>query len=264
MKRISIRNCSFTFDVCDEWNYYNNGRKSNPIKPKQKNERKSNEMCVGDVNDAVVLQRYSTYVSEDHVIVGNAAVLRCHIPSFVADMVDVDHWLIDDVTITSSSSSSNDEHSHWGIHHYHHLPRLLLLLLLLFFLLLLLQVLQRSTLISSRVWAGNEVMVTACDVIIRIRSARCMVGFFEDSLGILSRVLEALQELFEGLPEFFLNSAGVIGVWQILRGGLKGGGEGGVGGGGWWFYGYHFKSFHRRDSLKVFQVHFQSILKKKT
>ena len=39
-----------------------------------------------------------------------------------------------------------------------------------------------------------------------------MVGFFEDSLGILSRVLEALQELFEGLPEFFLNSAGVIGV----------------------------------------------------
>ena len=108
-------------------------------------------MCVGDVNDAVVLQRYSTYVSEDHVIVGNAAVLRCHIPSFVADMVNVDHWLIDDVTITSSSSSSNDEHSHWGIHHYHHLPRLLLLLLLLFFLLLLLQVLQRSTLISSRV-----------------------------------------------------------------------------------------------------------------
>ena len=57
----------------------------------------------------MVLQSYSTYVSEDHVILGNAAVLRCHIPSYVADMVDVDHWLIDDNTL-----SSNNQHSDWG------------------------------------------------------------------------------------------------------------------------------------------------------
>lgn len=55
----------------------------------------------------VVLQSYSTYVSEDHVILGNAAILRCHIPSFVADTVHVDHWLIDENIISSTSD--------WGI-----------------------------------------------------------------------------------------------------------------------------------------------------
>ena len=44
----------------------------------------------------MVLQTYSIYVPEEHVILGNAAVLRCHIPSFVADAVGVDHWLVDD------------------------------------------------------------------------------------------------------------------------------------------------------------------------
>nr|ACC65888.1 Down syndrome cell adhesion molecule isoform [Daphnia pulex] len=53
---------------------------------------------------AVVLQSYSTYVSEDHVILGNAAVLRCHIPSYVADTVHVDHWLVDDHLISSTSN----------------------------------------------------------------------------------------------------------------------------------------------------------------
>jgi hypothetical protein len=55
----------------------------------------------------VVLQSYSTYVSEDHVILGNAAVLRCHIPSYVADTVHVDHWLVDEHLISSTSN--------WGI-----------------------------------------------------------------------------------------------------------------------------------------------------
>lgn len=54
-----------------------------------------------------MLQSYSTYVSEDHVILGNAAILRCHIPSFVADTVHVDHWLIDENIISSTSD--------WGI-----------------------------------------------------------------------------------------------------------------------------------------------------
>ncbi|KZS21906.1 putative Down Syndrome cell adhesion molecule protein 1 [Daphnia magna] len=56
-----------------------------------------------DVRWLVVLQSYSTYVSEDHVILGNAAILRCHIPSFVADTVHVDHWLIDENIISSTS-----------------------------------------------------------------------------------------------------------------------------------------------------------------
>ena len=61
----------------------------------------------GANNMLVVLQSYSTYVSEDHVILGNAAVLRCHIPSFVADTVHVDHWLVDDHIISATSN--------WGI-----------------------------------------------------------------------------------------------------------------------------------------------------
>ena len=50
----------------------------------------------------VVWQTYSPYISEDHVIRGNAAILRCQIPSFVADVVFVDHWLIDDSVISNS------------------------------------------------------------------------------------------------------------------------------------------------------------------
>lgn len=50
----------------------------------------------------VVWQTYAPYMSEEHVIRGNAATLRCHIPSFVADLVDVDHWLVDDVVLRSS------------------------------------------------------------------------------------------------------------------------------------------------------------------
>jgi hypothetical protein len=63
----------------------------------------------------VVLQSYSTYVSEDHVILGNAAVLRCHIPSYVADTVHVDHWLVDDHIISSTSN--------WGINFLPHLSK---------------------------------------------------------------------------------------------------------------------------------------------
>lgn len=59
----------------------------------------------------VVLQSYSTYVSEDHVILGNAALLRCHIPSYVADTVQVDHWLVDDRIIQLSGAAASTE---WG------------------------------------------------------------------------------------------------------------------------------------------------------
>jgi hypothetical protein len=54
-------------------------------------------------------------VSEDHVILGNAAVLRCHIPSYVADTVHVDHWLVDDHIISSTSN--------WGINFLPHLSK---------------------------------------------------------------------------------------------------------------------------------------------
>lgn len=55
----------------------------------------------------MVLQTYSIYVPEEHVILGNAAVLRCHIPSFVADTVHVDHWLVDERIVAPSSSAQS-------------------------------------------------------------------------------------------------------------------------------------------------------------
>jgi len=60
----------------------------------------------------VVLQSYSTSIPEDHVILGNAALLRCHIPSYVADTVTVDHWLVDETVVQLTPNNLNDQR--WG------------------------------------------------------------------------------------------------------------------------------------------------------
>lgn len=44
---------------------------------------------------AVVSQYYDTDVNKAYVIRGNAAVLKCEIPSFVADFVSVVSWHTD-------------------------------------------------------------------------------------------------------------------------------------------------------------------------
>ncbi|XP_046591198.1 Down syndrome cell adhesion molecule-like protein Dscam2 isoform X15 [Neodiprion lecontei] len=52
-----------------------------------------------DVNvRAVVGQRYAVNVMDEHVLRGNAAILKCHIPSFVAEFVEVDSWVQDEST----------------------------------------------------------------------------------------------------------------------------------------------------------------------
>lgn len=45
---------------------------------------------------AVVAQAYETRVSDEFVIRGNAAILKCSIPSFVADFVTVQAWVTND------------------------------------------------------------------------------------------------------------------------------------------------------------------------
>ena len=42
---------------------------------------------------AVVTQVYETYVNQEHVITGNDVLVKCDIPSFVADFVSVTNWL---------------------------------------------------------------------------------------------------------------------------------------------------------------------------
>lgn len=44
----------------------------------------------------VVSQYYVTEAENEYVIRGNSAVMKCKIPSFVADFVQIDSWISDD------------------------------------------------------------------------------------------------------------------------------------------------------------------------
>lgn len=43
----------------------------------------------------VVTQYYEADASKEHVIRGNAAIIKCHVPSFNAEFVDVVSWHTD-------------------------------------------------------------------------------------------------------------------------------------------------------------------------
>ena len=45
--------------------------------------------------DAVVGQNYQVHVHDEYVLLGNAGLLRCLVPSFVSDFVLIDGWLDD-------------------------------------------------------------------------------------------------------------------------------------------------------------------------
>ncbi|XP_046813656.1 Down syndrome cell adhesion molecule-like protein Dscam2 isoform X4 [Vespa crabro] len=49
-------------------------------------------------DEKVVGQRYAVNVMDEHVLRGNAAIIKCHIPSFVAEFVEVDSWIEDNTT----------------------------------------------------------------------------------------------------------------------------------------------------------------------
>ncbi|KAJ9598740.1 hypothetical protein L9F63_026727, partial [Diploptera punctata] len=49
-------------------------------------------------SDYVVTQRYEVNVMDEHVLRGNTAIIKCHIPSFVADYVFVSSWLENEKT----------------------------------------------------------------------------------------------------------------------------------------------------------------------
>lgn len=48
------------------------------------------------VSIAVVPQSYSVNIMDEHVLRGNAAIIKCHIPSFVIDFVYVSSWILDE------------------------------------------------------------------------------------------------------------------------------------------------------------------------
>lgn len=50
----------------------------------------------------MVVQNYVTEAENEYVIRGNTAIVKCKIPSFVADFVSVDAWIADnDTTFTA-------------------------------------------------------------------------------------------------------------------------------------------------------------------
>lgn len=75
---------------------------------------------------AVVGQRYAVNVMDEHVLRGNAAIIKCHIPSFVAEFVEVDSWIEDEKTEIYPSTDYGTRtyicctivYFHVGIHEY--------------------------------------------------------------------------------------------------------------------------------------------------
>ena len=62
-------------------------------------------MMTDDDNSILVVhQLYQTDVNVEHVIRGNSALMRCTVPSFVADYATVDAWLIDSHLVTHNSN----------------------------------------------------------------------------------------------------------------------------------------------------------------
>ncbi|XP_072939081.1 cell adhesion molecule Dscam1 isoform X13 [Epargyreus clarus] len=63
-----------------------------------------------DVNvRAVVSQYYVTEAENEYVIRGNAAIIRCKIPSFVSDFVHVESWIMDDGEILTLNNTNISE-----------------------------------------------------------------------------------------------------------------------------------------------------------
>lgn len=56
---------------------------------------------------AVVTQRYEVNVMDEYVLRGNAAIIKCHIPSFVADYVVVSAWLDNENNVITPSNTGD-------------------------------------------------------------------------------------------------------------------------------------------------------------
>lgn len=62
-----------------------------------------------DYYSSVVSQFYVTEPENDYVIRGNAAIVRCKIPSFVSDFVHVETWVMEDGQILSINNTNAAE-----------------------------------------------------------------------------------------------------------------------------------------------------------
>lgn len=55
---------------------------------------------------AAVLQAYEARVNDEFILRGNTAILKCIVPSFVADFVHVVAWIMDNETVSAEEHSN--------------------------------------------------------------------------------------------------------------------------------------------------------------
>ncbi|KPI92826.1 Down syndrome cell adhesion molecule-like protein CG42256 [Papilio xuthus] len=71
------------------------------------------EIKINDSDTLVVSQAYAVNLMEEYVLRGNAAILKCHIPSFVSEYVNVISWIIsegdEELEIKLESDENFDE-----------------------------------------------------------------------------------------------------------------------------------------------------------
>lgn len=71
-------------------------------------------MTLFNLNFLVVNQLYTVNVMDESVLRGNTAILKCHIPSFVADYVFVSGWISndgDEYSINANQADGIDQNS---------------------------------------------------------------------------------------------------------------------------------------------------------
>lgn len=62
---------------------------------------------------AVVSQFYVTEAENEYVIRANSAIMKCKIPSFVSEFVQVDQWVADDGTIYTAGQEYGRREDGW-------------------------------------------------------------------------------------------------------------------------------------------------------
>uniref|UniRef100_A0A182WFX6 Ig-like domain-containing protein n=1 Tax=Anopheles minimus TaxID=112268 RepID=A0A182WFX6_9DIPT len=65
-----------------------------------------NEYYPGESGDYVVHQHYQIRVNDEFVLNGNAAILKCLVPSFLQDFITIESWDIDDQTVMMNVDES--------------------------------------------------------------------------------------------------------------------------------------------------------------
>uniref|UniRef100_A0A182YKL4 Ig-like domain-containing protein n=1 Tax=Anopheles stephensi TaxID=30069 RepID=A0A182YKL4_ANOST len=65
-----------------------------------------NEFYPGESGDYVVHQHYQIRVNDEFVLNGNAAILKCLVPSFLQDFITIESWDIDDQTVMMNVDES--------------------------------------------------------------------------------------------------------------------------------------------------------------